>query len=246
MTASTLICIPTINESQTIGDLIRSILDKQPEFSILVIDDNSSDGTAQIVERLGDKRASVLKRPAKLGFASAYLDGFRWGLNHGYHWITQMDADFSHNPKHLQDLLNVRGQYDFVVGSRYTTGGGVRNWALHRELLSRFANFYVAAWLSPALHDYTGGFTMWHRRVLEFLDLSKVQSKGYSFNVELKYAALKAGFRATEVPIIFEERREGQSKMSSNIITEAAYQIPRLRFIGLPAHTKAGSALRTI
>lgn len=225
----TIVCIPTLNEADTITELLGLLWNYRPDFSALVIDDNSADGTAETVEGLRDNRVSVLRRVGKLGFASAYIDGFNWALERGYSWIVQMDADLSHHPRHLDSFVQAREYRDFVIGSRYVEGGAIPNWSRLRRTLSLSANRYARVMLSRELCDYTGGYNMWNRRVLESLDLRKISSRGYSFLIELKYAALCAGFSGIEIPITFEERREGQSKMSSSIIAEAVYRVPKMR-----------------
>lgn len=227
----TLVCIPTLNEAENIGGLIDQLLGLYPGIHILVVDDNSLDGTSQIVEKFSKKNMAVrlLRRSTRNGFASAYIDAFRIGLRENFRWIVQMDADHSHDPKQLRQMLEVRNAVDFVVGSRYVRGGTIVNWSPLRKLISRCGNRYAAFWLGSSLADYTTGFTLWHRDVLEHIDFGSVESDGYSFLIELKYRALKAGFRGIEVPITFVDRRVGQSKMSWQIVFEAIHRVPTLR-----------------
>ncbi len=226
------VVIPTYNERENIGELIPRVLEI-PRFRVLVVDDNSPDGTAEIVRDLarGEPRIGLLSRPGKQGLGRAYLAGFRRALDEGAEFICEMDADFSHDPRYLPDLLAAaETRYDLVLGSRYVRGGGTVNWGLARQLISRGGNVYARAILGLPISDATGGFRCYRRRVLETLDLGAIQSNGYSFQIEMVYRTRRAGFRVGEVPIIFPDRRVGQSKMSRRIVLEALLTVWRLRF----------------
>jgi dolichol-phosphate mannosyltransferase len=226
------VVIPTYNERENIGELIPRVLEV-PRFRVLVVDDNSPDGTAEIVRDLarGEPRIGLLSRPGKQGLGRAYLAGFRRALDEGAEFICEMDADFSHDPRYLPDLLAAaETRYDLVLGSRYVRGGGTVNWGLARQLISRGGNVYARAILGLPVSDATGGFRCYRRRVLETLDLGAIQSNGYSFQIEMVYRTRRAGFRVGEVPIIFPDRRVGQSKMSRRIVLEALLTVWRLRF----------------
>ncbi len=233
MRANPLIVIPTYNEGDNIGPLLEAIADHAAEAHVLVVDDNSQDGTAGIVEGLKARRPKavhLLRRESKLGYGTACIAGFRWGLENGYERFVQMDADFSHDPQSLPTLIGMLAQSPVVIGSRYVPGGGTQNWGLPRRLLSRFAGFYARTILGLRVRDLTGGFNGWRKVVLEKISLDTVASEGYSFLIELKYRAHKAGFEIAEFPIIFEDRRAGESKMSFRIIAEAVMRVWLLRF----------------
>ncbi len=222
-----LIIIPTYNEALNIRELIAEVRSYVSNCGLLIVDDNSADGTANIVKakQKHDKNIYLLQREGKLGLASAYITGLKWGLNKGYEYLCIMDADLSHNPKDLVTFIEKIHEYDFVVGSRYIEGGGVLNWPLSRKILSKFGSFYSRTILSIPIYDFTSGFHMWRRKVLENIDLDNIKSKGYSCNIELKYKAYKNGFSFIEIPIIFEERRGGVSKISKKIILEAFWKV---------------------
>ena len=227
-----LVCIPTYNERDNIESIARAALAADPRVEVLVIDDNSPDGTGAIADALAasDPRAHVLHRPAKQGLGRAYLDGFRWALSRGYSFILEMDADFSHHPKYLPVLLDrAESGADLVLGSRYVEGGGTVNWGAARKLVSRAGSLYARTILHLPQRDLTGGFKCFRRRVLESIDLASVHSTGYSFQIELTYRAIKKGFRVEEIPIVFEDRRVGQSKLSRGIILEALAMVWKLR-----------------
>lgn len=231
----TLICIPTYNERDNIVPLSEAVLARVPEGTeILFIDDNSPDGTGAVADELAHKqsRVHVLHRAGKLGLASAYRDGFNWGRERGFDWYFEMDADFSHNPDHLPEFFKViySGKADVVCGSRYVEGGGVSNWSRGRLMLSRGGSLYSTFWLRHSVNDWTGGFNAWSRETVEALRFETVRSKGYAFQIELKYRALMLGKRLIEVPIIFQERRAGVSKMSGSIVKEALLGVARLRW----------------
>ncbi len=227
-----LVCIPTYNERDNIEAIARAALAADPRVEVLVVDDNSPDGTGAIADALAasDLRAHVLHRPAKQGLGRAYLDAFRWALSRGYSFILEMDADFSHHPKYLPVLLDrAEGGADLVLGSRYVDGGGTVNWGAVRKLVSRAGSLYARTILHLPQRDLTGGFKCFRRRVLESIDLASVHSTGYAFQIELTYRAIKKGFRVEEIPIVFEDRRVGQSKLSRGIILEALAMVWKLR-----------------
>jgi len=205
-----------------------------PDSHVLVVDDGSPDGTAALVEEfaLKDKRVFLLKRSGKMGLGKAYVAGFRWALENNYDFIIEMDADWSHPPRFLADMTRVALTTDFVIGSRYVKGGGSVNWSFFRKLISKAGSLYARLILGVPICDFTGGFNGWHARVLKAVDLDSIGSDGYSFQIELKYRAVQLGFKFTEFPIMFEERREGQSKMSSAIVREAMWRVWSIRFNG--------------
>lgn len=227
-----LLIIPTYNERENIGELIPRVL-ANPRFRVLVVDDNSPDGTGEVVAQFArhEPRVGLLARPVKQGLGRAYIAGFRRALAEGAEFICEMDADFSHDPQYLQPLLAAaEARYDLVLGSRYVRGGGTVNWGLARQLISRGGNIYARTILGLPVMDATGGFRCYRRRVLETIDLDAIHSNGYSFQIELVYRTMRAGFSVGEVPIIFPDRRVGQSKMSRRIVLEALLTVWRLRF----------------
>lgn len=227
-----LIIIPTYNERENIEPLARAIFDEVPEAHLLIVDDASPDGTGELAETLaaGDPRVKVLHRAGKQGLGTAYVAGFRWGLDRPYQVFFEMDADFSHDPKYLRRFLQALDQGgDLAVGSRNVKGGGTRNWGLGRKVISRGGSLYARSILGVPVNDLTTGFKCFRRNVLEHLDLSAIRSEGYSFQIEMTFRALKAGFRVVEVPIIFVDRRVGQSKMSRQIFLEAIFMVWKLR-----------------
>jgi dolichol-phosphate mannosyltransferase len=226
-----LVCVPTYNESENLPRIVPAILAQDPRLEVLVIDDGSPDGTGAIADRMAaaEPRIHVLHRTAKEGLGKAYLAGFRWALERDYALIFEMDADFSHDPKYLKDFLTSIEQADLVLGSRYKTGVNVVNWPMGRLLLSFFANKYVRWVTGMPLTDATGGFKCFRRKVLEAIDLTKVQSNGYSFQIEMSFRARRKGFRLLEIPIVFVDRMEGQSKMNKKIVREAIWMVPWLR-----------------
>lgn len=227
-----LVIIPTYNERDNVGNIVPAVLNMTSDGTeVLVVDDNSPDGTADVVRQLqaSHPRVHLLLRQKKEGLGRAYIAGFRWGIDHGFDVLTEMDADFSHRPEDLVRILAEARQSDFVVGSRYVLGGRTVNWGFLRKLISRGGSLYSRLILGYPLRDWTGGFNAWNRHVLEKMGLEKVQSNGYSFQIELKYRALKLGFKGTEVPIVFEDRRVGQSKMSLRIVLEAFYRVWLIR-----------------
>ena len=228
---ATLICIPTYNESENIRQIIPAILAVTPHAHLLIIDDNSPDGTGHIAQGIAqaDPRVFVLHRTQKGGLGPAYVAGFGWGLERGYEVIMEMDADFSHQPSHLPALLEQIGSYDVVVGSRYIAGGGTTDWGLVRRLISRGGGVYARAILGLDIQDLTAGFVAWRRHVLEAIDLSDVEASGYVFQIEMKYRAARAGFKILEVPIVFPDRVAGASKMTPNIALEALWRVWKIR-----------------
>jgi dolichol-phosphate mannosyltransferase len=226
-----LVIVPTYNERENIGRLLPEILQQGRGIEVLVVDDNSPDGTAAVVQafQANDPRVHLLSRPGKQGLGKAYLAGFRWALEKGYEQIVEMDADFSHRPVDLGKIVDALQTHDFAVGSRYVRGGGTVNWGLMRKIISRGGGIYSRMILGFPLNDWTGGFNGWRRSVLEGIGLDTVTSNGYSFQIELKYKALKKKFKGVEVPILFEDRRVGQSKMSLKIVIEAFYRVWLLR-----------------
>lgn len=228
-----LVLIPTYNERENVSAMVDKVFSLPVEFDILVIDDGSPDGTADIVrERQKDypDRLHLLCREGKLGLGTAYLAGFRWGLERDYDYIIEMDCDFSHNPDDLPRLVEAAEEgADVVVGSRYVQGVNVVNWPMSRLLMSYCASIYVRTVTGMPVHDATAGFVCYSRRVLETMDLDKVEMKGYGFQIEMKYSAWKLGFKIREVSIIFIDRVLGQSKMSSSIFGEAFFGVMKLR-----------------
>jgi dolichol-phosphate mannosyltransferase len=229
-----LVVIPTYNEASNLPTLVPQVLAQDPRLEILVVDDNSPDGTGPLADALAltDPRVHVLHREAKLGLGTAYLTGFRWALDRGYEYVFEMDADFSHDPAHLPEFLKAAANADLVLGSRYLGGKvTVVNWPIGRLMLSYWANVY-ARWVTGLrIWDLTGGFKCFHRRVLEALDLSQVRSNGYAFQIEMSVRAWRNGFKLAEVPIVFVDRTVGQSKMNRKIVREAIWVVPRLRLM---------------
>jgi dolichol-phosphate mannosyltransferase len=230
------VVIPTYNEASNVERIVRAAaleLDKAAPaaYRILVVDDGSPDGTGEIADRLAQELepVSVLHRPAKQGLGHAYRAGFAQALAQGADLVIEMDADFSHDPRYLKDLLAGSATADLVLGSRYVPGGGVRNWGMLRRLISRGGGLYARLILHVDVRDLTGGFKCIHRRVLEAIDLDSVRADGYVFQIEVTYRAILAGFRVREIPIVFTDRTEGSSKMSTRIAVEAMFLVPWLR-----------------
>ena len=229
-----LVVIPTYNEAGNVPNIVPQVLAQDPRLEILVVDDNSPDGTGQLAAAIAAKepRVHVLHREGKLGLGTAYLTGFRWALDRGYDYVFEMDADFSHDPEHLKQFLKAIEEADLVLGSRYL-GGKVTivNWPMPRLLLSYCANVY-ARWVTGLrIWDLTGGFKCFRRRVLEAIDLPRVRSNGYAFQIEMSVRAWRKGFTLKEIPIVFVDRTEGQSKMNKAIVREAVWMVPRLRLM---------------
>jgi len=233
--SDSIVIIPTYNEKENIEKIIRKTLSLGKEFDILIVEDNSPDGTADIVKRIMKEfpeRLFIEERKGKLGLGTAYIHGFKWSLAKGYEYIFEMDADFSHNPNDLERLYNacaVDGA-DAAVGSRYINGVNVVNWPMGRVLMSYYASAYVRFITGIKIRDTTAGFMCYTRRVLETINLDKIQFVGYAFQIEMKYTTWKLGFNIKEVDIIFTDRTEGESKMSSSIFKEAIFGVMSLRF----------------
>lgn len=229
-----IVIIPTYNEKENIEAIVRKVFSLEGGYDILVIDDGSPDGTAGIVRNLQEifrDRLFLIERSGKLGLGTAYLTGFRWSLDNGYDYIFEMDADFSHNPEDLERLWQAcRDGADLAIGSRYCDGVSVVNWPIGRIIMSYYASVYVRKVLGMKVFDCTAGFKCYTRKVLEAINLDAVRMKGYGFQVEMKYTAFRLGFRIREVPIIFINRKEGSSKMSSGIFGEAFWGVLKLRF----------------
>lgn len=229
-----LVIIPTYNEKENIENIIRAVFNLPGDFHILVIDDGSLDGTADIVKQLQDTfpaRLHLIERTGKLGLGTAYIAGFKWGIAQGYDYIFEMDADFSHNPADLPKLYEacVSNGADVAIGSRYVSGVNVVNWPMGRVLMSYFASKYVRCVLGIKIADTTAGFVCYRRQVLETIELDKIRFKGYAFQIEMKFTATKCGFNVQEVPIIFINRELGTSKMSGGIFNEAVWGVIRLK-----------------
>ena len=227
----TLICLPTYNERDNLPLMVEAIHAVVPEVEILVIDDNSPDGTGQIADGLaaGNPRVHVLHRAKKQGLGRAYISGFEWALARDYELIFEMDCDFSHPPRFLPEFIQQSEQFDVVLGSRYIPGGGTQDWDWRRRLISRGGNTYAQAILGLPFKDLTGGFKCFHRRVLEALPLAEIVSNGYVFQIELTYRTILLGFSVGEVPIQFPDRTRGQSKMTGGIVREAVTKVWKLR-----------------
>ena len=230
-----LVCVPTYNEAENLPRIVPAILAQDPRLDVLVIDDGSPDGTGQLADGMAaaEPRIHVLHRTAKEGLGKAYLAGFRWALAHDYAYIFEMDADFSHDPKYLPEFLRAIAEADLVLGSRYARGVNVINWPMSRLLLSFFANKYVRWVTRLPLTDATGGFKCFRRQVLEAIDLGDVRSNGYAFQIEMSFRAWRRKFRLREIPIVFVDRLEGQSKMNKRIVREAIWMVPWLRLSAL-------------
>ena len=232
LASQTLVIVPTYNEADNIAPLVAAILQATPAVDILFVDDHSQDGTQDkitLMQHQYGPKVHLLARAGKLGLGTAYVAGFQWALTRRYHVIVQMDADLSHDPTHLPRLLTLLESADVVVGSRYVDGGGTRHWSLLRRCISKAGALYARWLLGLPIRDPTGGYNVWHRRVLEAIDCKAVQSEGYAFQIECKYRAYRAGFHFVEAPIVFIERRVGASKMSTRIVLEAVLRTWQLR-----------------
>ncbi len=231
--STSLVIIPTYNECENAATIIEAVLSLATPMDVLVVDDGSPDGTAAIVKSKQTEhpgRIHLIERSGKLGLGTAYITGFRWALEHGYEYIFEMDADFSHNPLDLEKLYSACANgADVAVGSRYVTGVNVVNWPMSRVLMSYFASKYVRLITGMPVHDTTAGFVCYRRRVLEAMELDKIRFKGYAFQIEMKFTARQLGFCIEEVPIIFVNRVLGTSKMSSGIFSEAMFGVIRLK-----------------
>lgn len=231
-----LVIIPTFNERDNLPRIVPAVLEVDPRFEVVVVDDNSPDGTGALADEMAaaDTRIHALHRQHKKGLGTAYLKGFRWALEHDYELIFEMDADLSHDPSALPALIRAAEGADVVVGSRYVDGRvNVVNWPLSRLIISLFGSWYARTITRLPLRDATGGFNCFRREVLATLDLNRIESNGYSFQIELKFRAWRRGFRLTEVPIVFTERESGESKMSKRIVREAIWRVWRLRWLDL-------------
>lgn len=227
--------LPTYNEAGNIEPFVDAVLAKLPESArVLIVDDNSPDGTGEIADRLATehKSVTVLHRPRKEGLGPAYIAGFRRALEGGAGLVLEMDSDFSHDPAYLPRLLEAGERTDLAIGSRYVPGGGVGDWSMLRRAISRGGSAYARLVLGVRVQDLTGGFKCFRREVLEAIDLDSISSRGYAFQVEMTYRAIERGFEVVEVPIVFRERRAGKSKMDRSIVAEAAWRVPLLRFGG--------------
>ena len=227
----TLIIIPTYNELENLPKLLPAVLSKDNSINVLIVDDNSPDGTAAFVESemKNNDRIHLLKRSSKQGLGTAYIAGFKYALENGFDLIFEMDADFSHDPNEIPKFLEEIKNSDLVLGSRYITGVNVINWPMRRLLLSWFANLYTRAITGMSVHDATGGYKCFRKEVLQAIDLDKVTSNGYAFQIEMTFKAWKKGFRVKEIPIIFVDRVKGKSKMSKKIVREAVTMVWKLR-----------------
>jgi dolichol-phosphate mannosyltransferase len=231
----TLLIVPTYNEADNVERVAAEFLAPVSGSELLFVDDASPDGTGALIDqiRAADPRVHVLHRAGKLGLGTAYLEGFEWALARDYQLIVEMDADFSHDPRHLPELVAAAAAgADVVVGSRYVEGGGTRNWGFGRRLISRAGGRYARSVLGVGVRDMTAGFVCYTRAALERIDLAAIRSNGYSFQIEMKYRAHRTGLRIVEVPIVFEDRRVGQSKMSRAIVAEALWMVWKLRLGG--------------
>ena len=233
------VVLPTYNERENLEPLVAAVRAQlagaAPDHTILIVDDSSPDGTGELADRLAahDPHVRVLHRPRKDGLGQAYLAGFDVALREGAELVLEMDADFSHDPSYLPQMIAAAADADVVLGSRYVAGGGIRNWGRIRTLVSRGGCWYARTVLGLPVRDLTGGFKCFRREVLEALDLSRIRSQGYAFQVELTYRALQLGFRVAEIPIVFTDRRAGTSKMNRGIVWEAAGMVWRLRWLDL-------------
>ncbi len=236
-----IVLIPTYNESENIERIIRKVFSLSIDFELLIIDDNSPDGTANIVKNLFNTfpdKLHLLERSGKMGLGTAYIAGFKWALSNGYDYIFEMDADFSHNPEDLiklYDACNLNGA-DMAIGSRYKSGVNVVNWPMGRVLISYFASIYVRFITGMDIKDTTAGFKCYKRKVLDYIDLDSIKFKGYAFQIEMKFTAWKSGFVIAEIPIIFTDRKAGSSKMNGGIFNEAFFGVIFLKFYSLFKH----------
>jgi len=231
-----LVIVPTYNEADNLPRIVPRILLQDPRIDVLVVDDDSPDGTGDLADGLSQQsdRVHVIHRSGKHGLGKAYLEGFRWGLDRDYTLLFEMDADFSHHPSALPLFIDKARDFAVVLGSRYVDGRvTVINWPMSRLLISYFGSWYARAVTRVPVRDATGGFNCWRREVLESLDFARIESNGYTFQIELKLRAWRKGFTLTEIPIVFEERESGESKMSKKIVREAIWKVWKLRFLDL-------------
>lgn len=229
-----IVIIPTYNERENITEIIGAVMSLPEQLHVMIIDDNSADGTAKTVETLQSEyldRLFLIQRSGKLGLGTAYILGFKWALEHGYDFIMEMDADFSHNPTDLSRLLHACQHHaDLVVGSRYVKGGKVENWPSDRIFISKGASIYVRLITGMPVHDTTAGFVCYKRKVLDNIDLDKIRFIGYAFQIEMKFAAWQCGFKLKEIPITFKDREKGASKMSKGIVREAVIGVLKMKW----------------
>jgi dolichol-phosphate mannosyltransferase len=242
---SALVILPTYNELGNLRPLVEDILAQSNEFHVLVIDDGSPDGTGILADHLHEiypERVAVIHREGKLGLATAYLAGFHWGISKGYDFLFEMDADFSHRPEYLPRFLETARSTgaDVVLGSRYVPGGGAVNWSWHRELISRAGSWYAGKLLGLPFRDLTGGFKLFRREALQAIDLTSVQSTGYGFQIEMTFRLHRAGMKIVEYPIVFHDRRAGESKMSPGIFIEAFWMVAKLSVTARGTQTQEG------
>lgn len=235
--SESLVIIPTYNEKENIENIIKAVFELEKEFDVLVIDDGSPDGTADIVKKLQENSSNklfLIQREGKQGLGTAYIRGFKWAIEHNYEYISEMDADFSHNPKDLVRLQQKCTEgYDLAIGSRYVNGVAVVNWPMSRILISYYASAYVRFITGLKIKDTTAGFKCYKRKVLEAIELDSVKFKGYAFQIEMKFRTWKYGFKIVEVPIIFTDRQKGSSKMSGGIFNEAFWGVIRMKISSL-------------
>ncbi|HMP30677.1 MAG TPA: polyprenol monophosphomannose synthase [Saprospiraceae bacterium] len=243
MKLKVLVIIPTYNEVENISDIINAVLEQGDQFEILIVDDNSPDGTVGVVSEKIQKypsRVHLLQRPGKQGLGTAYIEGFKYGIKNDYDYLYEMDADFSHDPKDLPRLLNacLQNGADLAIGSRYVEGGGLQDWPWIRRVLSKGASRYVKLITSMPVQDSTAGFKCYKSEVLKTINLGKIKCKGYAFQIEMKYATFLNGFKIVEVPIIFKDREKGTSKMSGRIIFEALRGVITMKINSLKGYYK--------
>ena len=226
-----LVVIPTYNEAENVTGIINAVLDSFDKADVLIVDDNSPDGTAEIVEKefKNNQRVNLIVRKNKKGLGRAYVEGFKWGLEKGYGYFLEMDADFSHDPKEIPNFYRELQEYDVVIGSRYINGIRILNWNLKRLIISQIGSLYARIVTGLKLTDMTGGFNGYRAEVLKSINLDKIDSNGYAFQIELKFRAYVKGFKIKEIPIVFKEREKGSSKMNKNIILEAIIECIKLR-----------------
>ena len=226
----TLIIIPTYNEKDNIEKIINEIFNLNKDVQILFVDDNSPDGTSDIIKSFNSLNINLITRKAKLGLGSAYIEGFNWAINNNFDYVVQMDADLSHNPNDISKLTQKAGQFDLIIGSRYINGISIVNWPLSRLILSYLANLYARLIIGIPILDVTGGFKCISTRLLKQINLNNIKSEGYSFQIEVNFLAWIHNFKIKEVPIVFTDRTKGESKMSKKVIFEAIYMVPYLFF----------------
>jgi len=230
--AGLLICIPTYNEKENVEAISKAVLESVPGANVVIVDDNSPDGTGDIADRMAseDQRVKVIHRKSKQGVGQAYIQAFKWALKEGYSWVVTCDADFSHKPQYLPDLLEAMDNCDLAIGSRRVSGGGTENWGPHRRFISWGGSLYARTILGVGVvKDLTGGFNMYSRKLLSEIGLDDIVNIGFGFQIEMKYRAIKKGFRISEVPILFPDRTSGTSKMSTGIFVEAMLSVWKIR-----------------